>query len=194
MRGTDPKAGRPAAQVESLNEIQAALLSEQDLDGLLQLIVRRLSEVVHAGLVTVELIEGAGLRVAAAFGERAEDARERRVALPLGFSRMVQRRRAERIDSLMDDVSIDQAYARAIGATSAIFIPLIVDREPVGLLCGYDNHPSGGGGDTRFSDDDLRLAEALADRAATAIDLSRRVRRESVRSIVAGEEDRKSVV
>ena len=181
-------SSRWAAQVESLNEIQAALLSEQDLDGLLQLIVRRLSEVVHAGLVTVELIEGAGLRVAAAFGERAEDARERRVALPLGFSRMVQRRRAERIDSLMDDVSIDQAYARAIGATSGIFIPLIVDREPVGLLCGYDNHPSGGGGDTRFSDDDLRLAEAFADRAATAIDLSRRVRRESVRSIVAGEE------
>ena len=181
-------SARWAAQVESLNEIQTALLSEQDLDGLLRLIVHRLSEVVHAGLVTVELIDGAGLRVAAAVGEQAEVALERRVALPLGFSRAIHRGRAERVDSLIDDVSIDQAYTRAIKATSGILIPLIVDREPVGLLCGYNNHPGEGIADTRFSDDDLRLAVAFADRAAAAIDLSRRVSREAVRSLVAGEE------
>ena len=181
-------SSRWAVQVESLNEIQTALFSEQDLDGLLRLIAQRLSEVVHAGLVTVELIEGESLRVAAAVGEHAEVARGHRVALPLGFSRVIQRRRAERVDSLIDDVSFDQVYARAIEATSGIFVPLIVDREPVGLLCGYDNHPAEGVADTRFSDDDLRLADAFADRAAAAIDLSRRVSRESVRSIVAGEE------
>ena len=185
-------SSRWAAQVESLNEIQTALLSEQDLDGLLQLIVHRLSEVLHAGLVTVELIEGSGLRVAAAVGEHADEARGRHVALPLGFSRAIHRRRAERIDSLIDDVSIDQAYARSIMATSGIFIPLVVDREPVGLLCGYDNHPAKGVADTRFCDDDLRLAEAFADRAAAAIGLSRRVTRDAVRAIVAGEERERS--
>ena len=181
-------AGRWAAQVESLNEIQTALLSEQDLDGLLRLIVLRLAEVVHAGLVTVELIDGPGLRVAAAVGEQAHLALDRRVALPLGFSRAIHGGRAERIDSLIDDVSIDQSFARAIKATSGILVPLIVEREPVGLLCGYNNHPGEGVADTRFSDDDLRLATAFADRAAAAIDLSRRVSREAVRSLVAGEE------
>ena len=87
-----------------------------------------------------------------------------------------------RVDRLVEQYRVERE------ATSGILVPLIVEREPVGLLCGYNNHPGEGVADTRFSDDDLRLATAFADRAAAAIDLSRRVSREAVRSLVAGEE------
>ena len=44
------------------------------------------------------------------------------------------------------------------------------------------------GPDPRFGDADLRLAEQFAARAAIAVDLSRRVARDSLRRVVAGQE------
>jgi signal transduction histidine kinase len=44
------------------------------------------------------------------------------------------------------------------------------------------------GGDPRFGDADLRLAEQFAARAAIAVDLSRRVARDALRRVVAGQE------
>ena len=42
--------------------------------------------------------------------------------------------------------------------------------------------------DARFSDDDLRLAETFASRAAVAVDLSQRVARVAVQRVVAAQE------
>jgi signal transduction histidine kinase len=42
--------------------------------------------------------------------------------------------------------------------------------------------------DARFTDEDLRIAEAFAERAALAIDLSERVARDALRRVVAGQE------
>jgi signal transduction histidine kinase len=44
------------------------------------------------------------------------------------------------------------------------------------------------GGDPRFTSSDLRLAEQFAQRAAIAVDLSRRVARDALRRVVAGQE------
>jgi len=44
------------------------------------------------------------------------------------------------------------------------------------------------GPDSRFTDDDLRLAETLATRAATGVDLSQRVSRDAVRRVVEAQE------
>ena len=52
------------------------------------------------------------------------------------------------------------------------------------MLAAYDKR----GTDGRFSNDDQRLAETLATRAATAVDLSQRVSRDSVRRVVEAQE------
>jgi signal transduction histidine kinase len=46
--------------------------------------------------------------------------------------------------------------------------------------------------DHRFSDADMRLAQAFANRAALAIDLSERVGREAVRALLDGQETERS--
>src|SRR5918994_6219148 len=58
-------------QLESLNEISDALVSELELEPLLGLIARRLQELVEARLVLIALPDGAALRIAAAEGESA---------------------------------------------------------------------------------------------------------------------------
>src|SRR5213076_1493747 len=60
-------------QLESLNEVGNSLATETDLDRLLDLIARRLRELLDARLVTVLLPTGADeLRFAAVAGDRAE--------------------------------------------------------------------------------------------------------------------------
>ena len=49
-------------------------------------------------------------------------------------------------------------------------------------------HDKLGSPDGRFSDDDLRLAETFASRAAVAVDLSERVARDALRRVVAAQE------
>src|SRR5439155_1215943 len=61
-------------QLESLNEIGNALASETDLDRLLDLVARRLGELLEARIVTVVLPVGRGeLRFAAATGKGGEE-------------------------------------------------------------------------------------------------------------------------
>ena len=59
-------------QLESLNEIGNALVSELDLPRLLDLIARRLRELIAARVVAIMLPSGGELRIAAADGENAD--------------------------------------------------------------------------------------------------------------------------
>ncbi len=54
----------------------------------------------------------------------------------------------------------------------------------LGIITIADKH----GSDTRFSDEDMRVAEALAQRAAEAIDQSRRVSRHTVAAMLEAQE------
>ena len=172
-------------QLESLNEISDALVSELELEPLLALIARRLCELVDARIVLIGLPDGDELRIAAAEGDRGDDIAALR--LEPGRSkagRVLERARSERVDRVLDDPEVDQRAARRLGVRSALFVPLVVRREAIGVVIVHDkNGPS-----TVFTDDDLRLVEGLAARAATAVDLSRRVSRDTVRRVVAAQE------
>jgi signal transduction histidine kinase len=175
-------------QLESLNEIGNALTSELDLDRLLDLIARRLRELVDARLVLIALPDaGEELRVAAADGEGADAFGL--VGMRLGSrdskaGRVLERARSERIDSVLDDPEIDQAAARRLGARSALFVPLVVQDVGIGVLVAHDR----AGADPAFGEEDLRLAESLAARASLAVDLSHRVSRDAVRRVVEAQE------
>jgi len=172
-------------QVESLNEIGSALASELELEPLLALVARRLQELVEAKLVLIALPEGGVLRIAAAEGESAYGAVG--MELAVGGSkagRVLDRGRSERIDSLLDDPEVDQQTIRRLGVHSALYVPLLVRGRPIGVVIAHDKQ----GPTPAFQEEDLRLAESLAARAAVAVDLSERVTQDSVRRVVEAQE------
>jgi signal transduction histidine kinase len=172
-------------QLESLNEVGNALASELELDPLLGLVARRLQELVDAKLVLIALPDGDVLRVAAAEGEAAYGVAG--MELTLGGSkagRVLERGRSERIDSLLDDPEVDQQATRRLGVHSALYVPLVVRGQAIGIVIAHDKQ----GAAPAFGEDDLRLAESLGSRAAIAVDLSERFSRDAVRRVVEAQE------
>src|SRR5205823_796815 len=99
-------------------------------------------------------------------------------------ARVLDRRRAERVDSVLDDPEIDQEVARRIGARTGLYVPLLAHDRTLGVIGLHDKL----GGDPRFTEDDQRVAQLFADRAAVAVELSERVARTSLGRVVAAQE------
>jgi signal transduction histidine kinase len=173
-------------QLESLNEVAAALVSETSLVPLLRLIADRLQELIEARLVTIALPAPDGsMVVAAASGENAENAlREPEVSQRSKTRAVLDRRRSERVNSVFDDPEIDQRASRRFGYTAGLWVPLVVRDRAVGVIACHDKL----GADPRFSEDDLRLAEGFALRASSAVELSERVQRDALRRVVEAQE------
>ena len=179
-------ATRWSRQLESLNEVASALVSETSLVPLLRLIASRLRELVDARLVTIALPAPDGtMVVAAAEGENAQEALRRPDIAQRSKTRAVfERKRMERVSSVIDDPEIDQEAARRWGVTSGMWVPLMVRDRAVGVIAVHDKL----GDDPRFVDEDLRLAEGFAIRASAAVELSERVQRDSLRRVVEAQE------
>lgn len=171
-------------QLESLNEIGNALASEVELGPLLDLVARRMQELVEGRIVLIALPDGeGGLAVAAAAG--GEDLVGMRLeAGSTKMGRILERGSSERVDAVVDDPEVDQRLARELGITSAIYLPLAVRGKPLGVVAVHDRR----GGDAHFDEDDVRLAETLVARAAIAVDLSERVSRDALRRVVDAQE------
>jgi signal transduction histidine kinase len=173
-------------QLESLNEVANALASETDLDRLLDLVARRLRELLDARILTVVLPAGSGqLRFAAAAGEGGEELVGETIGRDSSKSgRVLERGRSERVDSVLDDPDVSPEVTRLLGARTGLWVPLIVRGEAIGVLAAHDKL----GPDARFTDTDLRLAETFASRAAVAVDLSERIARDALRRVVDAQE------
>ena len=180
-------------QLESLNEIGAALAGELELEPLLELVATRLRSLVQARIVLIALPEpGADrLGIAAADGEGSDAHGLVGMNLELGGSktgRVLSRGRSERVDSVLDDPEIDQQVARRMGIRSALYVPLVVGVRAIGVVVAHDKL----GATSSFTDDDVRLAESLAARAAIAVELSERVSRDAVRRVVEAQENERA--
>jgi signal transduction histidine kinase len=175
---------RWSRQLQSLNEVGTALATETDLDKLLDLIVRRLRELLEARVVALALPSGStDLRFAAVAG--ADDLLGTTISRSESKSGAVlHRRRSERIDSVIDDPEVHQEVSRRLAARTGMWVPLIGREQAIGVLEIHDKE----GPDARFTHDDFRLAEAFAMRAAVAVELSQRVARDAVRRVVQAQE------
>jgi signal transduction histidine kinase len=174
-------------QLESLNEVSELLAAEREVSGLFRLAADRLRELVAARAVLIELPspDGRSLVVDTASGENADSLLGHRLELQRSKAGLTfGRNRPERIDSLIDDPEVDQSAPRLLDATAALYVPLSVHGRAVGVVAAYDKE----GADQRFSDADMRLAQAFANRVAVAVELSERVGREAVRALLEGQE------
>jgi two-component system, NarL family, sensor histidine kinase DevS len=180
-------ATRWLSTLESLNDVGNALVTETDLEPLLELIATRLRALVDARFVAVLLpAEGDRLRFAAWAGDGDYELEERTIGRGGSISgRVLETGRSERIDSVLDDPDADPGASRLLGLRTGLWVPLLAKDRPIGVLAAHDKL---GAPDGRFGDDDLRLAETFAARAAVAVDLSQRVARDSLRRVVAAQE------
>ena len=172
--------------LESLNEIGTALAAQIELEPLLAIVAIRLRELVEARLVLVAIPDTPdSLRISAADGEGAPAMIGRRLALEGSkVGRVLERARSERVDSVADDPEVDQEAVRGISVRTALYVPLVVEGQPIGVVAAHDKLAD----DSRFDDEDVLVAESLAKRAAIGVDLSRRVSRDAMRRVVDGQE------
>jgi two-component system, NarL family, sensor histidine kinase DevS len=174
-------------QLEALNEVSEALVGEGDLPHLFDLAASRLRDLVDARIVMVQrpTPDGDWLTIEAASGESSQQLRDLRIDARRSKSgRTLERKRSERIDSLLDDPEVDQTAPRLVDASAALYVPLVVNDEAAGVIVAYDKRAAS----PRFSDADMRIAQAFANRVAVAIDLSERVGRRAVRALLDGQE------
>ena len=155
---------RWARQLDSLNELGAALVAELDLDRLLEVVADRLRELLGARVVIIDLrLPDGSLRVEGASGEGA--GRLVGTISPEGSKshHVLRRMRSERVDSALEDPEIHpEGEAQMLDVQAGLWVPLVVRGEPIGVITAADKL----GRDPRFSDEDLRLAEAFGSRAA----------------------------
>src|SRR5262249_40111229 len=123
-------------QLESLNEVGDALVTETDLERLLELIARRLRELLQARIVAVVLPTGSDeLRFTAVAGEGADELLGRTISRRASKSgRVLERGRSERVESVLDDAEIDRTVSRLTGALTGLWVPLVVHGRPIGVM------------------------------------------------------------
>jgi signal transduction histidine kinase len=178
-------ATRWSRQLESLTDVGNALAEEIELPRLLQLVAEKLRLLLDARRVVISLpAPDGGLRIHAADGENTHDLVGQRIPPLSKSARVLERRRSERVDSLIDDPEVAQELAREIGGLSGLYVPLVAGDRPIGVISCHDKR----GTDPRFTDVDLRLAEQFAARAAVAAEMSARVARDALRRVVAAQE------
>jgi signal transduction histidine kinase len=173
-------------QLDSLNQLGAALVAELDLERLLGVVADRLRELLGARVVIIDLrLPDGRLRVEGASGEGT--GRLVGTISPEGSKNhhVLRRMRSERVDSALEDPEIHpEGEAQMLDVQAGLWVPLVVRGEPIGVITAADKL----GRDPRFSDEDLRLAEAFGSRAAGAVELTRRVSRDTVRSMLQAQE------
>lgn len=191
-------ATRSLRQLESMIEVGNALAGEFELPRLLALICVRIRELLGARSVFVALPTAEGdLRIEAASDEHDIS---KAVGLRIGLhgsksGRVFSERRAARVDSIADDPEIDRNVLRDFARraelpipSTGLYLPLVFRDRAIGVIVIHDKLGGDHGGDLRFTDDDVRVADALAARAAVAVDLSERVRRDALRRVVEAQE------
>jgi two-component system, NarL family, sensor histidine kinase DevS len=171
-------------QLESLQEISSALVGELDLPRLLQLVVERLRDLLDARIVAIALPVPDGLRVEAIAGDEAGELLHQVFPRMSKGGAVLARGRSERVDAVLDDPEVVQDVARRFGAVTGLYVPLVTREGPIGIVFAHDRL----GRDPRFTNADLRIAEHFSERAAVAVDLSRRIQRDSLRRVIEGQE------
>lgn len=174
-------------QAETSVDIARTVGGETDVERVLDLIVKRARALVDARALLVLLRSGDHLYVAARAGEVSDDVGDLEVSMDDGvFRAAMEDRVAQRLNRASPP---SKARLRErLGAETALVVPLLFRGRAVGALVALD-HEAGGG--VEFDQEDLRLLQAFAASAATAVATAQTVESERLRQQVeAAEKER----
>jgi signal transduction histidine kinase len=177
---------RAVSALETTSSIARALGGETDLERILELLVKRGRALVDARAMLVALREDDELVVQAAAGEVPNDVIGRRIAVAGSVASDVLR--TQRPERLADAPSrLRFALAEHVGAATGLIVPLVFRGEAVGVLAAFDRTVAG----PEFSAEDMRLVQAFAASAATAVMTAQNVTAQGLRrSVEAAERER----
>ena len=155
---------RALRQAETSVDIARTVGGEIDVGRVLDLIVKRGRALVEARQLLVLLRRGSRLTVAAHAGVGGEEVRE--TTIPIDDSVLeaaITRRASQRLGR--DTPPSSARLRERFGAEVALVVPLLFRGRAVGALVALDRESNGG----EFDEEDLRLLQAFAASAATAV-------------------------
>jgi PAS domain S-box-containing protein len=158
-----------ARQVRDLQQVTDTALSHLRLEDLLRELIGRIRDALDADTVVILLLDqnGTELHVRAAHG--LEEEVRQKIRIPLGRG-IAGRIAADDVSLLVEDVDATEVASpvlRAKGLRSLLGTPVRAGGRLIGVL------HVGSLSDRRFTPDDTRLLELVADRVATAIERAR---------------------
>jgi PAS domain S-box-containing protein len=158
-----------AHQIRAVQRVTDTALTHLDLDDLLPEILGRVREAMAADTVVILLLndEGTELAVRAAHGLEEEVKLDMRIPFGRGIAGTIAARGATMV---IEDVSATQVVSpilRGKGLHTLLGTPLVLDGHGIGVVHVGSLSPR------RFTPDDARLLELVADRLATAIGRAR---------------------
>lgn len=176
---------RALRRSETSVDIARAVGGETDVDRVLDLIVKRARALVEARTLLVLLRRGGSLVVVAQAGVVGEEVE--RLTIPTEdavFQAAMQERVAQHLEP---GAPPSEARLRErLGAEAALVVPLLFRGYAVGTLVALDREAGG-----EFDEEDLRLLQAFATSAATAVATAQGVEAERLQQRVEiGERER----
>jgi signal transduction histidine kinase len=154
---------RALRRSETSVDIARAVGGETDVERVLDLIVKRARALVEARTLLVLLRRGGRLVVVAQAGQIGEELRH--LTIPTEdevFQAAMQERVAQHLQP--GSPPSEARLRERLGAESALVVPLLFRGYAVGTLVALDREAGG-----EFDEEDLRLLQAFATSAATAV-------------------------
>jgi signal transduction histidine kinase len=176
---------RALRRSETSVDIARAVGGETDVERVLDLIVKRARALVEARTLLVLLRRGDRLVVAAQAGLVGEEVS--RLTIPAEdavFQAAMQERVAQHLEP--GSPPSEARLRERLGAEAALVVPLLFRGYAVGMLVALDREAGG-----EFDEEDLRMLQAFASSAATAVATAQSVEAEHLQQrIEAGEHER----
>lgn len=176
---------RALRRSETSVDIARAVGGETDVERVLDLIVKRARALVEARTLLVLLRRGGRLVVVAQAGHIGEEVSH--LTIPTEdevFQAAMQERVAQHLEP--GSPPSEARLRERLGAEAALVVPLLFRGYAVGTLVALDREAGG-----EFSEEDLRLLQAFATSAATAVATAQSVEAERLQQQVEiGERER----
>jgi phosphoserine phosphatase RsbU/P len=160
----DPRLS-PEEKLRDIQAITDAELSRLDADQLLVKLLDRVKLIMQADTAAVLLLDRAGTQLIATAARGLEEEVRQGVRIPVGrgFAGRVATERRPVILDHVDHTNVINPILVAKGIRSLIGVPLLTGGTVIGVL------HVGSTGTRKFTDDDARLLQLAADRAASAV-------------------------
>jgi len=159
----------PADQLRRLQAVTDAALAHLSLDDLLQELLDRVHEILDADTCAILMLDPTTNELVARAAIGIEEEVEQGVRIPVGrgFAGRVAATRAPVVLRRVDHSNVLNPILREKGIVSLLGVPLMIGGDVLGVL------HVGSLTQREFSDDDIELLQAVADRAALAIEHAR---------------------
>jgi signal transduction histidine kinase len=172
---------RAVRAFEAARDITDAIGSVDDLDRVLELIVKRGRALVGARSLLIMLRDGDQLIVSASAGH-AEAGRGQRLSIHRSTSgQVLERGTPHRVTDVAAQMRISPERFGVPDTNTALLVPMMHRGVGIGLLAAFDHGRDG----DEFSADDEQLLRAFAQSAANAVAMKRSVEADRLRSTIA---------